>query len=206
MKVLGQHGNVNTNKVLAAAEFLGQKVTFVHQETLKNKEFLAKNPLGKCPILESPNGLLTSSDAILRYLSSVAGQHPCAFESAQIDSWINFASQELAPVAQALTTQVFGTCAANPGLQQKALNDLRQLLNFLNEHLKTRTVFCGCKISIADIAVASHLHYLFQFVIDEKLRNGWVNLTRWFSFVAGQEEWKRAFGKARFCKTQWAFS
>jgi len=51
------------------------------------------------------------------------------------------------------------------------MNDLRQLLNFLNEHLKTRTVLCGFKIGVADVAVATHLVGLFQFVLDEKLRN-----------------------------------
>lgn len=66
---------------------------------------------------------------------------------------------------------------------------MKSLLNLLNEHLKTRTVMCGFKVTIADVAVAAQLNYLFQFVIDEKLRNGCVNVARWFSFISAQEGW-----------------
>jgi elongation factor 1-gamma len=73
---------VSTNKVIAAAEFLGQKVTFINVDNLKDKSFLVMNPLGKCPVLETPNGFLTQSNAILRYMSYVAGHHLPAFENA----------------------------------------------------------------------------------------------------------------------------
>jgi glutathione S-transferase len=78
-------------------------------------------------------------------------------------------------------------------------------MNLLNEHLKTRTLLCGYRVSIADVAVAAPLHNMFSFLLDEKFRNSVVNVTRWFSFISGQEEWKRSFGKIHFCVSPWSF-
>ena len=69
MKVFGQYGHANTNKVLAAAALCNQTVTFVAVANPKDKAFLAKNPLGTLPILETSAGVLTSVSSILKHLS-----------------------------------------------------------------------------------------------------------------------------------------
>lgn len=191
--------------VLAAASFLRQNVSFVHVENCKSKDFLAKSPLGRCPVLETPQGSLNQSNAIIRYFSYLAGVSSNVFENAQVDSWLNFSQQELAPVTGVLSGMVFGSMAFNSGLQTRAVNDLKSLLNFLNEHLKTRTVLVGYKISIADVSVAAHLAYAYQFLIDENMRKTCVNVTRWFSFVSGQDEWRSNFGRPHFCTKAWNF-
>ena len=66
-----------------------------------------------------------------------------------------------------------------------AINDIQPLFALLNEHFKTRTVLVGQKISIADISMASCLVNAFKFIFDEKFRNSYINLTRWFNFVSG---------------------
>lgn len=157
------------------------------------------------PVLDTPNGALTSTGAILRYLSMVAGQHFSAFDSAQLDQWLCCAFQEFAPVTAFLLNQVYGKQGYNPGMTQKAQGDLRQLLTMLNEHLKLRTVLAGVKLSLADFALAAQLEKYFQFFMDEKFRNSFVHVTRWMLFVSGQEEWKRAFGKLRLCDKAWSF-
>lgn len=86
--------------VLTVAEFSKQKVEFVSQTTPKDKEFLAKAPLGKCPILNTANGVLTNSHSIVRFLAlnakALYGEN--SFEKGQIDSWIDFSAEELEPV------------------------------------------------------------------------------------------------------------
>jgi hypothetical protein len=51
MKVLGQFGNQNTNLVLTVGEYLKVNLELEVVSNLKDKEFLAKNPSGKCPVL-----------------------------------------------------------------------------------------------------------------------------------------------------------
>ena len=38
----------------------------------KDKEFLSINPLGKCPVLETSEGVITNSNAIVRYLAYIS--------------------------------------------------------------------------------------------------------------------------------------
>lgn len=157
------------------------------------------------PALDTPSGPLFSTQAILRYFSNVAGQHFAAYDNACIESWLSVAFQEVAPTTLFLMNQVYGKQGYNAGMAQKATGDLRQLLTMLNEHLKLKTVLVGVKLSIADFAVAAHLEKYFAFFMDEKMRNQFVHVTRWLLFVAGQEEWKRAFGKLRLCEKPWSF-
>lgn len=125
MKLIGQHGNVNTHLVLAVAELLDQKVAFHHQANLKEASYVKLNPLAHPPVLDTPNGALTSTAAILRYLSSVSGQHFSAFDSASLDMWLCTAFQEFAPVTTFLLNQVYGKQAYNAGMSTKAQGDIR---------------------------------------------------------------------------------
>ena len=59
MKLTGALGNFRTNKVLTVAEFASKKVELVVLKNPKDKEFLAKNPSGKGPVLETSEGVLS---------------------------------------------------------------------------------------------------------------------------------------------------
>jgi len=59
MKLTGQLGNFRTNKVQTVLEFTNQKAEFIALKNPKDKEFLSKNPQGKCPMLETSSGVLT---------------------------------------------------------------------------------------------------------------------------------------------------
>nr|MCH1923042.1 glutathione S-transferase N-terminal domain-containing protein [Shewanella ferrihydritica] len=65
-------GNTNAFKALIAAEYSGVKVELVKnfQMGVSNKtpEFLKMNPIGKIPVLETPDGPVFESNAIARYV------------------------------------------------------------------------------------------------------------------------------------------
>jgi len=65
----------------------------------RSREFLAKNPLGRVPVLETPLGLLTEVSAILGYIASVAVGHRLIpdndFEAAAMASFNSFLSSTL---------------------------------------------------------------------------------------------------------------
>ncbi|KAL5213532.1 hypothetical protein ABZP36_024379 [Zizania latifolia] len=66
-------GNKNAFKALIAAEYSGVKVDLVKnfQMGVSNKtaDFLKMNPIGKVPILETPEGPVFESNAIARYVT-----------------------------------------------------------------------------------------------------------------------------------------
>jgi elongation factor 1-gamma len=68
MKVLGQFGNQNSNLVLTVGEYLKLNLELELVSNLKDKEFLVKNPSGKCPVLETSEGVISGSNAIVRFL------------------------------------------------------------------------------------------------------------------------------------------
>ena len=73
-RVYGDLQSGNCYKVKLVASYLGVEHEWVHVEILKGDsktaEFLAKNPNGKVPVLELPDGrCLPESNAILNYLA-----------------------------------------------------------------------------------------------------------------------------------------
>ncbi|KAI3755155.1 hypothetical protein L1987_54950 [Smallanthus sonchifolius] len=109
--------NKNALKVLIAAEYVGVEVkclkNFEMGVSNKTPEFLKMNPLGKVPVLETPDGVVFESNAIARYVNHVScgilfaavarlktdttcslfGSPP--IEYGQIEQWIDFASLEI---------------------------------------------------------------------------------------------------------------
>lgn len=102
MKLYTDMGNWRAFKCLIAAEYNGIDVevpNFKMCEDNMTPEFREKSPLGKVPLLETPQGCIFESNAIARYLSRLRrdtglyGEN--VFESAQIDAWVDFCSHEI---------------------------------------------------------------------------------------------------------------
>jgi elongation factor 1-gamma len=60
-------GNPRALKILMAAKLANVDVAshLLEWKDLETPEYLAKNPLGKVPVLETPEGLLSESNVIL---------------------------------------------------------------------------------------------------------------------------------------------
>jgi elongation factor 1-gamma len=106
------HGNGRGTKVLIAAGIAGVALEekFIGYENLKTKEFLAINPFGRIPTLETPEGPIFESFAILRYIArksnSLYGKN--TWEQAQIDNWLNIGLSELDPIVVSYICAVNG--------------------------------------------------------------------------------------------------
>ena len=90
-------GNFRAFKILIAAEYNALEIDVPPFEMLKDNktpEFLAKSPLGKVPVLDTPAGSIFESNAIARYVARVRRDTELYgatfFDSAVIDSWIDF--------------------------------------------------------------------------------------------------------------------
>ena len=168
----------------------------------KTKEFLQLNPMGKVPVLKTPEGPIFESHAILRYLAhkgkkNLLGKND--YEAALVDQWMEFASTQIEPPALTWMLPIWGIIPNNPAATSKAKGDIIRLLGILNVHLATRTFLVGERISLADIAVAGNLTFLYSMVLDAGLRKKFTHTNRWFMTVLNQPEVKSVFGEVQLC-------
>jgi elongation factor 1-gamma len=197
---------VFARKVHVAAAYLGltfEKVVIGYDQT-KTPEYLKKNPNGKFPVLETPEGkFLFESNAILRYVARLDKSKGLygsdLLEEALVDQWLDWFSGEVLGSLFGALGPYFGWQGTKETVKA-AEQKLRPLLKILDDHLKTHTFIVGNKVTIADINAASHLVWPFKFCWDEKFRKSIPNVNRWFETLIGQEPFTKEFGRPIFCQ------
>jgi elongation factor 1-gamma len=199
-------GNFRAFKILIAAEYNALEIDVPPFEMLKDNktpEFLAKSPLGKVPVLDTPAGSIFESNAIARYVARVRRDTELYgatfFESALIDSWIDFCTHELELPATMWLYPVIGYMPYNPNATDKSKLDVARALATLDAHLLTKTFLVGEQMSLADITVASALVYPMKLLMDAKFRKPYPNVCRWFDTCVNQPEFKAVIGDVALC-------
>lgn len=127
----------------------------------RTKEFLAKNPNGRIPVLETqPDQFLCESNAILFYLSEGTDFFPNNFwERAQVMQWLFFEQYSHEP--NIATSRFWITYLGKANEYRDALNQKRELgyaaLEVMEKHLTDHAFFVG-RYTIADIALFAYTH------------------------------------------------
>jgi hypothetical protein len=122
-------GDFRAYKALIAAAYNGvaiaQKDVDVAGNEHLSEAFLAKNPLGKVPVLETEQGFICESNAIARYVGRLRRDTELYgvsfFESAQVDSWLDFASNELEVPVSSWLYPVLGYLPFNAAVHTEAV-------------------------------------------------------------------------------------
>ena len=183
------HGNGRAAKILIAAEIA--KIPLEHKhigyENLKTPEHLARHPLGRVPVLETPEGYIFESFSILRYIArksnSLYGKD--AWEQGQVENWLNLTLSELDPF---LSAYVMAVAGYEPQTKEKFTQIAKALKDWskgLEDYLKDKTYLVGDQLTIADIAIASYYHWLFRLLFDDKSRLVLTNLLKWYERISG---------------------
>ena len=146
----------NTHKIRMLMHFLAiecKEVTI----NLKNGEhkqaaFLSLNPRGQVPALETPEGLIVDSHAILIYLASRYGKGrwwpDSALQQAHIMEWISFSANEIHNGMASLRKHLrLGIDIPKAHATQVTQNSMQ----LLNDHLATTAWLVGSDFSLADI-------------------------------------------------------
>ncbi|CAK5271269.1 unnamed protein product [Mycena citricolor] len=165
---------------------------YVHFDTNKKPEFLAKFPFGKIPAWEGKDGFcLAESVAIARYLATLAPKSGLlgkdAKDAALIDQWVHLAETEV----DVNTSQITGLLNGWVTPYSKPIHNTfleRQLrgLETLEKHISTRTFFVGERITVADIFVATTVQRAANINIDNAARAKIPNLIRHMNTIIFQ--------------------
>ena len=203
-------GSFRAFKVLIAAEYNGIAIDVPEFAAGANQtpEFLAKSPFGRAPCLETPQGCVTESNAIARYVAGLRTDTELLggsfMEKALVDSWMEFCSHDLEMPATIWFYPVIGLLPYNQEANEKARVDLATGLKVLEKHLADgeKAYLVGDKITLADIAVASALVYPMKLVMNAAYRKDFPNVQRWFTACASQPQFTAVIGKVELCREE----
>ncbi len=184
-------GSGNGHKVRMLLSHLGQDYDLVEHDILtggtRTPEFLARNPNGKIPVLETDDGrFLPESDAILWYLAEGTEFLPDdPWERAQVLRWMFFEQYSHEPyiaVARFWLHFVDMTSEQRTQLAEKRERGYAAL-DVMEAHLKDNDYFAGGAYSIADIALYGYTHVAGEGGFD---MSRYPAVNAWLARVAAQ--------------------
>jgi glutathione S-transferase len=149
-------------------------------------EFLAKNPMGTVPLLETDSGeCLPESNAILMFLAEDTPYMPReAMLRAQVIRWLMF---EQRYIQTSISRLRYWTLTGKLGEFSRDVATARTLgnraLDVLNSELGKRRFIADDSYTIADISIFAYSHVASDAEFDLSAR---PNLTEWFDRVRRQ--------------------
>ncbi|XP_074264135.1 elongation factor 1-gamma-like [Silene latifolia] len=195
--------NKNAYKALIAAEYSGVKVDLAENFEMgvsnKTPEFLKMNPIGKIPVLETPEGAIFESNAIARYVARLKPDNSLfgasLIDSAHVEQWIDFASMEIdANIARWFYPRA-GYIPFLAPAEEHAISSLKRALDALNKHLASNTYLVGHNVTLADIVMISNLSMGFSRVMTKSFTSEFPHVERYFWTLVNQPNIKKVLGE-----------
>lgn len=189
MRVFGTLASGNCLKVKYCLDYLDipyqwQEVDSMHGET-RTPEFLAMNPNGKVPLLQTEDGrYLPESNAIMLYLADGISLVPeDRFRRAQMMQWLfweQYSHEPYLAVARFIDKflpQDHPRRAELPRLRERS----KEALALMDAELATRDFFVGDSFTLADIALYPYTAMIGDADID---LSSYRNVNAWLRRVA----------------------
>jgi len=194
-------------KALVAAKFTGaslEKKEFDPAKDAKKPDFLSKNPSGKVPYLETPFGVLFSSNSIARYVAKAredSALYGDSFdEEGQIDTWMEFGMHDVEIPLFTWAYPVMGLMEDSPNATKDAQADVKKALQVLEESLKKSSFLVGTSVTLADICIVCALKEGFKYVLDPATTKPFPKTCEWFDRCCAMLQFKSIFGEVKKCQ------
>lgn len=178
---------------------LGIRFTWVNVDILagecQSPDFLAKNPNGKVPLLQLPNGeYLSESNAILCYLAEGTPLLPAdRLQRARVMEWLFWEQYSHEPVIAVARFIAKYLPPNNP--REGELMTLRgkamPILARLDNHLSNRAFLVAETYTIADIALYAYTHVAEDAGIP---LTPWQNIRQWLQRIEATENYLPMIG------------
>ncbi|KAK1302069.1 hypothetical protein QJS10_CPB12g01179 [Acorus calamus] len=197
--------NKNAFKALIAAEYSGVQVELVKdfQMGVSNKtpEFLQMNPMGKVPVLETPEGPIFESNAVARYVTRLKADNPLygssLIEYAHIEQWIDFASLEIDTNLGRWFYPRIGYGLYVPPVEEAAITALKRALGALNTYLTSNTYLVGHAVTLADVVMGCNLFLGFKMIMTKNFTSEFPHVERYFWTIVNQPNFKKILGEVK---------
>ncbi|XP_066329798.1 elongation factor 1-gamma 2-like [Miscanthus floridulus] len=198
-------GNKNAFKTLIAAEYSGVKVELAKdfQMGVSNKtpQFLKMNPIGKVPVLETPDGAVFESNAIARYVTRLKADNPLYGSSlidyAHIEQWMDFATTEVDANTGKWLYPRMGFYPYAAVTEESAIAALKRAFGSLNTHLASNTFLVGHSVTLADIVLTCNLYLGFSRILTKSFTSEFPHVERYFWTMVNQPNFKKIIGDAK---------
>ncbi|KAH9619369.1 hypothetical protein KSS87_011670 [Heliosperma pusillum] len=195
--------NKNGYKALIAAEYSGVNVELAKNFEMgvsnKTPEFLNLNPIGKIPVLETPDGPIFESNAIARYVARLKPENPLfgasLIEYAHVEQWLDFASMEIDPNISRWYYPRAGYVTHYPLVEELAISSLTRALDALNKHLASNTYLVGHNVTLADIVMTCNLSSGFRLIMTKSFTSEFPHVERYFWTMVNQPNFKKVLGE-----------
>ncbi len=160
----------------------------------KSPEYLAKNPLGKMPLLELDDGrCIAESAAICRYLEELHPDPPLmgrdAIDRALVEMWHRRMELELLnPMISVFvhTAEMWqGRVVQIPQLAEVSREQVQARMAWLDEELKGREYIAGDSYTVADIA-AQCAFVMGKAAVGIRIPEDMSGLSQWWSRVTSR--------------------
>ncbi|OVA08070.1 Translation elongation factor EF1B [Macleaya cordata] len=205
----GVRTNKNVLKALIAAEYTGVEVELVQNFEMgvsnRTPEFLKMNPLGKIPVLETPDGPIFESNAIARYVTNLKKDNPLfgssLFENGLIDQWIDFSSLEIDANILRWWKPRRGFSVYLPLVEEAAITALKRALNALNAHLASNTYLVGHSVTLADIITTCNLLLGFSVMLTKSFTSEFPHVERYYWTMVNQPNFRKLLGEVKQTET-----
>ncbi|KAJ3702739.1 hypothetical protein LUZ61_006444 [Rhynchospora tenuis] len=203
-------GNTNAFKALITAEYSGVKLELAKDFQLRvsnnTPEFLKMSPLGRVPVLETPDGAIFESNAIARYVAKLKADNPLygssLIEYARIEQWMDFATTEIYAglVRWRSAIRRFGDICYDPTIVEFAINIFKGSLDALNAHLANNTYLVGHSVTLADIVMTCNLCWGYSCIMTKAFTSEFPHVERYFWTMVNQPNVKKVIGKVKQTK------
>jgi glutathione S-transferase len=150
--------------------------------------FAALNPARTTPVLETPEGPLPESNAILVYLARGTALLPTgAFELAQVMRWLIFEQTDVIPAIGGLRFRLLvGRWTPDDPEAIRRGELAHDVLRLLDDHLAARAFLVGERYTVADIAVYAYSHRAAEAQIDLA---PYAHVRAWFGRIESQHRY-----------------
>ena len=197
---------LNPRKVCALARYLGAPVEFVRVDMGRGQhrtpEFLAMNPNGKVPVLQTETGTLWESNAILCRLARDDGSDLWPADSdGQIEllRWLCWDGQHFSRHGGTLYFEhiikpAIGLGGPDAETVEAAIGFMRRHLGVLDAHLQQHDFVMADRLTVADFAIGISLPYADRARIP---LNDFPAVRRWHDRLCALSGWLDPFPVAR---------
>ena len=177
LRVLGRQSSINVRKVLWTCEEIG--VDYMQEDwgtgfaSTRTPEFLALNPNGLVPVIESEDGILWESNTICRYLASRHGRDDLLpsdpWRRALVERWMDWQATELNSAWRGAFLGLVRKDAAHadPAAIAASVRDWNGKMDVLEKTLSTGGPFVtGDQFTLADILIGLSVNRWFHTPIE----------------------------------------